>query len=307
MNPSRRRVLQALTAAAAASAAPPGLARIRAAKPQQATRRATPPGLRLGLVTYLWGADLKLDDLLAACSAGGLAGIEFRTTHAHGIERSLSAAQRKEVRAKLADSSMDWFGIGSDERFDNPDPLRLARAVVATMDFLKLSADVGASGVKVKPDSFHPGVEHKKTIEQIGTALNAVGRYAAELGQELRMEAHGSCAELPTIAAILQVADHPSVKVVWNCNDQDLQGKGLAHNFALVRPRFGEVLHLRAFDRHPYPYPELFDLLLASDYQGLALLEARGVLPVDRGAGFARQRALFEQHLADARIRARQG
>ncbi len=285
--PTRRDLLRQGAALAGALALP---AALRGAA-------AGPPDIRFGLVTYLWGADLGLDALIAACAAGGLRGVELRTTHAHGVEPALDSRQRRELRARLADSPLEWVGLGSDERFDHPDPLALTRAIETTMDFLRLSRDIGATGVKVKPDSFHEGVPREQTIEQIGRALRVVGRHAAELGQAVRLEVHGGCADPPTIAAILEVADHPAVGVCWNCNAQDLGGDGLAANFALLRPRFGDTLHVRAHDRHDYPYAELTRMLTASQWRGWMLLEARGELPADRAAAFAAQRAAFRRLL----------
>ena len=60
----------------------------------------------------------------------------------------------------------------------------------ATKAFVKLSNDVGGSGVKVKPNSFHQGVEREKTIAQIGQSLNTLGAFAADYGQEIRIEVH---------------------------------------------------------------------------------------------------------------------
>jgi len=291
---SRREFLRSAAGAAAAAAAP-GIARAAAAA--SAAGPAPADAIRFGLVTYLWGADLALPELIEACVAGGLLGVELRTTHAHGVEPALDRRRRLEIRDRLRDSALEWWAIGSDERFDHPEPARLATAIGATMDFLKLSADVGGTGVKVKPDSFHEGVPRERTIEQIGQALNAVGRHAAELGQRLRLELHGGCAEPATIAAILAVADHPAVAACWNCNDEDLRGAGLAAHFALLRPRFGDTLHVRAFDRHDYPYPELARLLRASRWRGWLLLEARGELPADRPAAFARQREHYRMLL----------
>ncbi len=285
--PTRRALLRR-GAALAGALALPGV--LPAAAP-------APPDIRFGLVTYLWGADLALDELVRACVGGGLLGVELRTTHAHGVEPSLDARRRRELRAFLADSPLEWVGIGSDERFDHPDPLALTRAIEATMDFLQLSRDIGATGVKVKPDSFHEGVPRERTVEQIGRALRVVGRHAAEIGQAVRLEVHGSCADPPTIAAILEVADHPAVGACWNCNAQDLGGAGLARNFELLRPRFGDTLHVRAHDRHDYPYAELAGLLTASQWRGWMLLEARGELPADRAAAFAAQRAAFRRLL----------
>ena len=122
-----------------------------------------------------------------ACAEGGLEGVELRTTHAHAVEPRLEPAARAEVRARFADSPVACVGIGSDERFDSPDASRLAAAKAATVDFLRLSADVGGGGVKVKPDSFHEGVERSRTIEQIGESLRELGPVAADLGQEIRL------------------------------------------------------------------------------------------------------------------------
>ena len=66
-----------MTAAAAFAAAPAARA---------AWLRAQVPGLRYGMVTYLWGRDLRLGALLAACAEAGLEAVELRTTHAHGVE-----------------------------------------------------------------------------------------------------------------------------------------------------------------------------------------------------------------------------
>ena len=92
-------------------------------------------------------------------------------------------------------------------------PKVLAKAVEATKGFIKLSHDIGATGVKVKPDTFHKNVPREKKITQISKSLNLLGKYAADYGQQVRLEVHGKCAELPTIKQIMDIADHPSVAV----------------------------------------------------------------------------------------------
>ncbi len=193
--------------------------------------------MRFGLVTYLWGADWDLPTLISHCEQTGLHGVELRTTHGHGVEPSLTAQQRKEVKQRFAESNVTNVGIGSNERYDSPDPAVLAKAIEATKAFIRLSQDVGGSGVKVKPDSFHKDVPHEKTIAQIGRSLNLLGKYGTEFNQQIRLEVHGQCAELPTIRKILDVADHPNVAVCWNSNPQDLEGAGLEKNFRLVARR----------------------------------------------------------------------
>ncbi len=188
----------------------------------QAARAASGDKMAYGLVTYLWGQDWDLPTLIANCEKSGALGVELRTTHAHGVEPTLDDKQRAAVRDRFADSNVTLVGIGSNERYDDPDPAVVKKAIAATKEFIQLSHDVGSTGVKVKPDRFHPNVPHEKTIAQIGASLNELGKYADGFGQQIRLEVHGQCAELPTIKAIMDVADHPSVAVCWNSNAQDL-------------------------------------------------------------------------------------
>lgn len=250
--------------------------------------------LRFGLVTYMWGHDWDLPTLLANCERAGADGVELRTTHAHGVEPSLSAAERREVTARFADSPVRPVGLGSNEDFHDPDPKSLAASIEAAKAFLKLSHDVGSSGVKVKPNDLPPDVPKEKTIEQIGRSLNELGVYAADLGQQVRLEVHGGCAHLSTIAAIMQVADHPSVAVCWNSNPQDLEGEGLEHNFRLVERRLGRTTHVHQLGGDKYPYATLFKLLKAAQYDGWILIE-ESEMPKDRVAALAAERKSFDR------------
>ncbi len=263
---------------------------------------AEKPGskMRLGLVTYQWGKDWDLPTLIANCEKSKVLGVELRTTHRHGVELSLNAEQRKEVKKRFDNSPVVFVGPGSDERFDNPNPDKLKAAIEATKAFVKLSHDCGGSGVKVKPNSFHKGVPHEKTIEQIGNALNVVGRFAGDYAQQIRLEVHGSCAELPTIKAIMDVADNPNVGVCWNSNAQDLRGKGLAYNFNLVKDRFGRTAHVRKLNLGNYPFQELIKLFVGMDYDGWILLECHTMPKKDRIAALIEQRKVFEKLIARA-------
>ena len=255
--------------------------------------------IRLGLVTYLWGKDWDLPTLIHNCEQSGLLGVELRTTHAHGVEPELTASERRQVKERFADSPVTLLGPGRNERFDNPDPAVLSRAIERTRSFIRLSHDIGATGVKVQPDRFHEGVPREQTIRQIGKSLNTLGRFAADYGQEVRLEVHGQCSPLPIIRRIVDIAKHPSVVLCWHSNPTDLKGQGLEHNFRLVRDRLGMTTHVRELDLDNYPYQRLFELLLETHYQGWALLEAHDVRE-NRVQAMIEQRRIFEEMLERA-------
>ena len=252
-----------------------------------------------GLVTYQWGKDWDLPTLLKNCEKAAVLGVELRTTHAHAVEPSLTARQREEVQKRFGDSPVVLAGLGSNERFDNPDPAVVKRALEATKKFLVLSHDVGSTGVKVKPDRFHPDVPREKTIAQIGKALHTLGDFASGYGQKVRLEVHGQCAELPTIKAIMDAADHDNVVLCWNSNAQDLQGEGLEANFKMVQEHLGSTLHVRELQSPDYPYAKLIELLVKAKYAGWVMLEASSQ-PKDPVAALAAQGRLFRNLVKNA-------
>ena len=291
---SRRQFIQASGAAAAAIAG-------SAAFP--AAAKALPGSkMKLGLVTYLWGQHWDLDTIIKNCTASDVLAVELRTEHAHGVQPEISKAAREEVKKKFADSPVICLGPGTNQHYDEPEPEKLKENIEGTKAFLQLSHDIGASGVKVKPNSFHEGVPREQTIEQIGKSLNEVGKFAGDLGQQIRVEVHGTCSELPTMKAIFDIADNPNVGMCWNSNDNDLKGEGLEYNFNLVKGRFGATAHIRELNVGEYPYQRLMDLFVAMDYDGWISLECR--TKVDDGVkALIEQREIFEQMVKSAQSR----
>jgi sugar phosphate isomerase/epimerase len=267
-----------------------------ATKQLLATAQPTPASTpKFGLVTYLWGQDMDLPTVIDACTKSGLGGVELRTEHKHGVEPSLTKAQRQEVRRRFADSPVTLVGYGSNAQFHENDPARLKANIELAKKYIQLMHDCGGSGVKVKPNSFVKDVPREKTIEQIGRALNEIAAYGQEYGQQIRVEVHGpGTSELPVMKAIFDVADHPNAAVCWNSNAEDLKGEGLEHNFHLVAQRFGKTAHVRELTGTDYPWAQLFGLFRSIRYDGWVLLEARGN-PADKVAALIEQRQAFEK------------
>jgi sugar phosphate isomerase/epimerase len=271
MNFTRRRFIQsaALQAGALALLRSPA----SAAQPAPKSYVTGTSGMKLGTVTYNLGKDWDIPTLIKTCTATGFEGVEARTTHRHGVELSLNAQQRAEVKRQFADSPVKLYGLGSIYDYHTPDQEKLKRDIAETKRYLELSRDVGSTGVKVRPNGLPPGVPVEKTLEQIGRALREVGTYARELGQEIRLEVHGTgTALLPNIKKIMDVADHPAVGVCWNSNPTDLEGAGFDANFDLVKNKIVEV-HLRDLYVEDYPFRRLFTRLKEVGYRGFCLAE----------------------------------
>ncbi|WP_339876956.1 sugar phosphate isomerase/epimerase family protein [uncultured Algoriphagus sp.] len=251
--------------------------------------------MKFGLVTYQWGRDWDLPTLIANCEKAGVLGVELRTEHEHGVETSLNAAERAEVKKRFKDSKVTCLGYGSNFEYHSTDPAVVRKNVDETKEYIKLCKDIGATGIKVKPNNLPEGVPKEKTISQIAASFNEVGKFASEYGQLVRVEVHGNLTqELPNMKAIFEQVTEPAVKICWNCNAEDLLPPGLEENFNSVKKWFGDTVHVREFNEGDYPYPELFKLFNDINYDGWILMEAR-TEPADRVAALKEQLTLFNQ------------
>ena len=249
--------------------------------------------MKLGLVTYQWGRDWDLPTLIANCEKTGLLGVELRTQHAHGVETSLTASERADVKKRFADSPVTCVGYGSNFEYHSVDQAAVRKNIEGTKAYLKLCKDIGATGIKVKPNGIPKEVPKEKTIAQIAASLNEVGQYAADLGQAVRVEVHGKISqEIPNMKAIFEQVTEKSVKMCWNSNDQDLLPPGLEANFHSVEKWFGDTVHIRELNVGDYPYQQLMNLFVEIKYEGWILLEAR-TKPEDRISAMKEQLDVF--------------
>jgi sugar phosphate isomerase/epimerase len=188
-------------------------------------------------------------------------------------------------------------GIATSERFDSPDPAKLKLAIENAKAYALLSRDIGGSGVRVFPNSFHDGIPHEQTIAQVADAVNIVGAFAAGCGQQVRLEAHGNVGELPTLRAIMDRVTQPSVRLKLNSAARDAEGEGFEHNFNLVRDYLGDTLHLHNLKNTEFPYQLQMDLLVKMGWTGWQLLEVSDKVP-DRVAALIEQREIWDRMLA---------
>lgn len=275
------------------------LSSLAACSSQNATAK---PGdnMQFGLVTYLWGQDWDLPTLIKNCTDTNVLGVELRTQHAHGVEPSLSAAEREDVKKRFAESPVTCLGYGSNQEYHSPDPKELQKQIEGTYELIKLCHDIGATGVKVKPNTLPEGVDPEKTITQIAHSLDNVGKFAQDYGQEIRVEVHGHLTQRPkTMKAIFDQVTEPNVKICWNCNGQDLDDPGLDYNFNMLKGWFGDTVHVRELNVGDYPYQQLMNLFVGTNYNGWILLEAR-TKPDDRVVALKEQKALFDEMIAAA-------
>lgn len=229
--------------------------------------------LQLGTITYNIAKDWDLPTLLKRLDALHYQGVELRTSHAHKVEVNLSKEERTKVKKMFADSRVALAGLGSAFEYQATDPAVVRKNIEGTKEYVRLAHDLGAPGVKVRPNGIPKGANLDATLRQIGRALHEVGEDAEGFGVEIRVEVHGAITQLvPNLAKIIAYADHPNVYVCWNSNPTDVVNGSIRDNFALVAPKIREV-HLHDLYDETYPWTELFTLLNNQKYEGFTLAE----------------------------------
>src|SRR5262245_27921354 len=123
---------------------------------------------QLGIVTYNIARDWDLDTILKRLEALKYAGVELRTTHAHGVEINLTKDRREVVRKRFEDSPVQLAGLGSAFEYQSADPGVVLQNVEGTKEYVRLAHDVGAPGVKVRPNGIPRGADLDATLRQIG-------------------------------------------------------------------------------------------------------------------------------------------
>jgi light-regulated signal transduction histidine kinase (bacteriophytochrome) len=127
------------------------------------------------------------------------------------------------------DSPVTLAGLGSAFEYHDPDPVVVKENVDGSMAYAQLAADVGAPGIKVRPNGLHTdkGITPEQTCEQIGTALRQVAAFAGDLGVEVRLEVHGAGTSDPKLCRMMMDhADHPNALICWNSNATDMDDGG---------------------------------------------------------------------------------
>jgi sugar phosphate isomerase/epimerase len=240
-------------------------------------------------VTYNVPATWDLPTLLKVCKEIGIAAVECRTTHKHGVEPTLTAEQRKDVKKQFADSGVVFWGCGSVCEFHAAEPAVVKKNIEDCKRFVDLVKELGGTGVKVRPNGVPKGVEEQKTFEQIGNALKECGKAADDAGIEIWVEVHGAITQIPkNMKTIMEACGHKSVGVTWNSNPTDLDNKSVKTSFEMLKPwiRSCHINDLENDAKGTYPYRELFSLLRGIGYDRYTLCEVGKSYPVPEGIEF---------------------
>lgn len=228
--------------------------------------------MHLGCVTYSVLQNMDLDTIIKTLEATGFEAVELRTTHKHGVEPTLGAAERTRVKQRFEKSKVRLLSYGTTCEFHSPDAAERKKQVEIGKQFVELAHDTGAWAVKVRPNGLPKEVSRETTIHNIAACLKELGEFGKGFGVEIWMEVHGKDTNLPPNAAdIMKAAAHRNVGLCWNSNPSDVEDGSVRKSFTLLRPWI-KSCHINELTK-PYPWRELFTLFRETKYDRYTLCE----------------------------------
>ncbi len=200
----------------------------------------------------------------------------MRTTHAHKVEPTLSAAERKDVKKQFADFGIVCWGAGSTCEFHAADEAVVKKNIETCREFVDLVADIGGKGVKVRPNGLRKDVAPEKTLEQIGKALIEMRQSSRrEGGRNLDGSARQPDPAAGALQNIMEQCGHKSVGLTWNSNPTDVKNGSVREAFEMLWPWI-KSCHINDLYKNAsgqYPYRELFALFREKGYDRYTLIE----------------------------------
>jgi sugar phosphate isomerase/epimerase len=232
--------------------------------------------LKIGIMTYTIAEKWDIETIIKNLTEANYQTVELRTTHAHGIEITMPAAKRAEVKKRFQDSPLEVISLASGYMYHSPDPAELKKNIDGTKEYIKLAKDVGAVGIRVFGNALPKDVPEEKTEQQIAKALAEVCEYGYNNGIEVRMCVHGNGTNrAEVVKKIIDYSQCPHVYVNWNCNPEDVEGPGFEANFNMLKDRIRGV-HMHELWMADYPYRKLFKMLTGMGYKGYCNAEIDG-------------------------------
>lgn len=233
--------------------------------------------MKLSLLTFDLAAGWPLDTIIQVAVKCGYAAVEFRTDlkqNKHGVELDTTPTQRKEIKYKLQDAYLAVSGVGTGCRFESPLPAERSKMIDQTKRYIELARDIGAPHVRVFGNDIPDGVDRDDCVKHVGESLRILGEFAEPFGINVGLEMHGQFNFWGYTLRAVEIADHPRVAIVYNCDDRDISGGSISAVYSQVRKR---IRHIHLHDLPGiYPYRELFGLLKKDGYEGYLSAEITG-------------------------------
>lgn len=224
--------------------------------------------MKFSLLTHRIAHSWDLPTLIDAAGRIGFSGLEFRVEEGggHRVELERTRLERREIRERIEDALLEVVSVTTGSRLDYPNPDERAKSVDHIKSYVDLAADLGCGRIRVFGNNIPDGVSRQECVQYVGESLRTLGEYAQPAGVDVLLEMHGQFNYWAFARGAVEIADHPNVAILYNCDKHDPIAGSISSVYSHVR---GWIRHIHMHDfTSGYPYPELFALLKRDGYDG---------------------------------------
>lgn len=185
--------------------------------------------------------DWTLDRIATAMQRHGYRGLEPRVEwdHAAGIEASMTAAERRAARDRLAGEGLEFCCVATGVRMAEPDAAERARQVEDLRRYVELAGDLGAPYVRTFGGQ-HARRDLLLIVDYVADGYRAVMEVAEARSVTVLMETHDHWSASAPVRAVAERVGHRRCAVLWD----------LLHPMRLLEPPEATMRNLSGLVRH---------------------------------------------------------
>ncbi len=165
--------------------------------------------------------------------------------HAHGIELSAAAQERRRAAQMVRDSGLAISCLATSCRFATADAAQRQQNRDSLQRHLELARDVGATRLRVFGGACPQGLELDAAIGIVAEDLRQGADFAAECGVTICLETHDDFRLGSSVGRVLQAANHDYLRANWDVMHPYRAGEELAET---LRCLDGNIAHVHFHD-----------------------------------------------------------
>lgn len=161
--------------------------------------------------------DWTLDTIASAMKRHGYRGLEPRVEwdHAAGIEASMTPAERRAARDRLAGEGLEFCCVATGARMAAADPAERARQVEDLRRYIELAGDLGAPYVRTFGGE-HAARDLLLIVDYVADGYRAVMDEAEARSVTVLMETHDRWSASAPVRAVVERVGHDRCAVLWD-------------------------------------------------------------------------------------------
>ena len=161
--------------------------------------------------------DWTLDEIVSAMKRHGYRGLEPRVEwdHAAGIEASMTPAERRAARDRLAGEGLEFCCLATGVKMATPDAAERARQVEDLRRYVELAGDLGAPCLRTFGGAHAPG-DLLPIVDYVADGYRSVMDEAEARSVTVLMETHDFWSASAPVRAVVERVGHERCAVLWD-------------------------------------------------------------------------------------------